>query len=82
MALTYVGDVRNILALTLRAFFEPHGTTDTTFDQFCGWDIGTTRNLLDGIRDPTHSELIEICMRANEPLATFVRTRYIDHGRN
>lgn len=77
MALRMTDGVRERIAQDLRAFFEPHGTTDRNFDDFCGWMPGTTRELLDGNRAPTPEELIEICLRLNHPLSLYVQTAYV-----
>lgn len=78
MALRYVPNIRALITATLRDFMEPHHTTDLCFDQFCGWPFGTTRELLDQLRDPTHTEIMEISIRTRTPLSRFIIVRWID----
>jgi hypothetical protein len=71
MALTWQRGVRRRIALGLRAFFEPHGTTDAQFDRFCRWPTGTTRQYLEEAREPQVPEVLEMAMRFAEPPATY-----------
>lgn len=80
MSLRYSADCRERIAVDLYAFFEPTGCTDETFDQICGWVPGSTRELLEKIRFPSHAELIEICHRANLPLSRYVVSFMPDGG--
>jgi hypothetical protein len=73
MGLRLIDGVREKLSVELYAFFEPHGTTDATFDEICGWTHGATRELLDKTRDPSDRELVEICLRFNQPISWYVR---------
>ncbi len=72
MGLRYKDNAAESIAVDLYAFFEPHGTTDQHFDEYCGWIRGTTRELLDKIRLPSHAEMVEICLRLNHSLSLYV----------
>lgn len=72
MALRLRDNVRQAIAQDLYAFFEPHGTTATQFDEWCSWTAGSTQALLDRTRDPSDRELMEICVRLNHSLALYV----------
>lgn len=76
MTLMLKQGLRERLAQDLRAFFEPHGTTDQQFDGFCAWPKGTTRAILDGSVVPTPEELIEICLRLHHPLSLYIGIAY------
>jgi hypothetical protein len=66
------------LAMTLYEFLETGGLTDQGLDEACGWIKGTTHELLEKIRPPTHREIIEICLRTRAPLQDFVCTALSD----
>lgn len=73
MAIRHDHRCRENIAVELYAFFEPHGTTDQGFDEICGWVPGTTRELLEKIRFPSETELLEICLRLDLPLSGFLQ---------
>jgi hypothetical protein len=72
MGLRWSDDASERIAQDLYAFLEPHSTTDQAFDDWCGWVPGSTRELLEKRRKPTHCEIVEICMRLGHPLAYYV----------
>lgn len=78
MALRKRRDGRRNLAKELRAFFEPHHTTDRNFDDFCGWPHGTTRTFLDESDVPTPTQFLEICIRLQVSPGQFLRLRNLD----
>lgn len=76
MALLYKLAARQRIAHDLRAFMQPHGTTDQLFDGFCGWSNGTTRAILNGDDLPSAEQLIEICLRLHHSLSLYIGIAY------
>lgn len=73
MSLRYVDNSRQQLSMDLHDFLEPHGTLDKHFDRWCNWVEGRTREFLDKTDDPSHTELLELCLHLERSPAFYVQ---------